>query len=203
MSTGTGDLGRRSGPDDVQQQLAPYLLPDEQLLWWGRPAPGKHFTSRDLFLVPFSLLWGGFMIFWEVQALTAGPPRGGGPRWVFPLFGVPFILMGLYMIAGRFVVKARRKRQTGYGLTDRRALVAVGASALSEAPVQHQPIDVRRSRDGRYVDVAFGRSASGWGAGQSYANTGLDVFGRGEHPVGFYDVPASAGLEAALQQVRR
>ncbi len=33
----------------------------------------------------------------------------------FALFGLPFVALGLYLIFGRFVVKARRKRQTVYG----------------------------------------------------------------------------------------
>ncbi len=43
--------------DDLRRQFAPYLLPDEQLLWCGRPDPRKHFARGDVFLVPFSLLW--------------------------------------------------------------------------------------------------------------------------------------------------
>ncbi len=183
--------------DDPRQQLTPYLLVDEQLLWAGRPDPAKHFTQADLFLVPFSLLWGGFAIFWMGEALAAGAPLP------FALFGLPFVVVGLYFIFGRFVVKARRKRHTAYGLTDRRAIVATGSRAMSETSVERQPIDQRRSRDGKHLDVVFGRPASGWFAGPNHANTGMEMFGQGSHALGFYDVSDVAGLEGALRQLRR
>jgi len=183
--------------DEARRQLAPYLLPDEHLLWIGRPDPAKRFTGSDIFLVPFSLLWGGFMIFWMGAVLVKGAPAP------FALFGLPFVVFGLYLIFGRFMVKARRKRQTAYGLTERRALVAVGSGSLSEAPVERQPIEQRRSRDGQHLSVIFGRPATGWSSGPSYANTGMEFFGQGSHPIGFYDVADVSGLETALRRVRR
>lgn len=181
--------------DDARRQVAPYVRPDETLLWTGRPDPAKHLTGGDLFLIPFSLLWTGFAIFWMGAALAGGAPLP------FALFGLPFVALGLYLVFGRFVVKARRKRQTAYGLTTRRALVAVGAGTLSEAPVQHQPVDRRRSRNGRHLSVTFGRPASGWASGPNYANTGMEIFDRGGSALGFYDVTDIKGLEGALSRV--
>jgi hypothetical protein len=183
--------------EDLRRQLAPYLLPDENLLWTGRPDPARHFDATDVFLVPFSLLWGGFAIFWMVTAFAEGAPLP------FVLFGLPFVVLGLYFIFGRFVYKANRKRKTVYGLTEHRALVAMTSGSLSEAPLQRTPVDQRRSRDGRHLTVTFGRSARGWFAGPSYANTGMELFDTGTGPLGFYDVLDVAGLESALRRVRR
>lgn len=183
--------------EDVRRQLTPYLLPDEHLLWTGRPDPAKHFGASDVLLVPFSLLWGGFAIFWMVTALVGGAPVP------FALFGLPFVAVGLYFIFGRFIYKANRKRQTVYGLTEGRALVAVGSGSLSEAPLLRTPVDQRRSRDGRHLTVTFGQSTRGWSAGPSCANTGMELFDRGNGPLGFYDVLDVAGLETALRGVRR
>ncbi len=184
------------GVEDARRQLAPYLLPNETLLWAGRPDPAKHFGASDVFLVPFSLLWGGFAIFWLVAALIRGAPVP------FALFGLPFVAVGLYLIFGRFIYKANRKRQTVYGLTAGRALVAVGPGSLSEAPLQRTPLDQRRSRDGRHLTVTFGRSTRGWSAGPKYANTGMELFDRGNGPLGFYDVLDVSGLETALSSAR-
>ncbi len=107
-----------------------------------------------------------------------------------------------FFVFGRFIAKARRKRQTAYGLTDHRALVAVGTGSLSDSPVQYQPVNLQRSRDGSHVSVTFGRSANGWRGGASYANTGMELFAGGNHPVAFYDVGDVASLERALQQAR-
>jgi hypothetical protein len=118
--------------DDPQSRLAPYLMSDERLLWSGQPDPTKIFSAADLFLIPFSLIWGGFAIFWEVGVVAHG-------SLLFSLFGLPFVAMGLYFIFGRFVVKSRRKRQTSYGLTDRRALVAWAPGRCPSRPCSTSP----------------------------------------------------------------
>ncbi len=138
--------------DDPCRQLEPYLRPGEQLLWAGRPDPAVHLTPADVFVIPFSLLWGGFALFWTYSAAAGGAPLP------FVLFGVPFVALGLYMLVGRFVYKAQRKRATAYGVTTERVLVAVGDRSLSDTPVRHQPLTVRSTRSGRHVSAVIGRS---------------------------------------------
>lgn len=102
----------------------------ETLLWAGRPRQGVVLRPSDGFLIPFSLLWGGFAIFWELGALGmffAGDSNAPDPiRFVFPIFGLPFVFVGLYFIAGRFFLDARIRANTVYGLTDRRAIIVSG-----------------------------------------------------------------------------
>ena len=183
--------------DDARRRLDPYLLPGEELVWTGRPDPAKHLTAADAYLVPFTLLWTGLSVSLLGTALARGAPLSTA------LFGLPFVVVGVYIVVGRFMYKASRKRRTVYGLTEGRALVSVADGSLAEAPLQRTPVDQRRSRDGRHVSVTFGRSTGGWNAGPSHANTGMELFSRSTGPLAFHDVSDVSGLETALRAVRR
>jgi len=102
------------------------LDPGERVLWAGQPRQGIYFRASDFYLIPFSIMWGGFAIFWEYSVLTnfghGRVGRGGAPI-IFPLWGIPFVLIGLYMMVGRFFFDAWQRRRIWYGVTDRRALI--------------------------------------------------------------------------------
>ena len=105
------------------------LAPGEQLLWSGRPRSGLSFESTDLLTVPFSLMWGGFAIFWEYMAIHGGAP------FFFALWGVPFVGVGLYMIFGRFFYDALSRANTWYGLTDKRVIIITNLFGNSQKTV--------------------------------------------------------------------
>jgi hypothetical protein len=132
--------------------------------------------------VPFSVLWGGFAVVWEATAITTVRQP------LFIIWGIPFVLLGLYFIFGRFVVRKRRKIATIYALTNSRAIVRVGDRSVADSPVVGMPTKVDRSRDGRPVSVTFGQQGIGGLLGM-YQNTGLDFFSLGlGQAVAFHDV---------------
>lgn len=104
--------------DENRQSIRTQLQPGEVLLWEGAPEPGIHFQRSDIFAIPFSLLWCGFALFWEASVIAAGAPP------LFWLWGIPFVLMGLYITVGRFFFRARKLAQTRYAATDRRVIIA-------------------------------------------------------------------------------
>ena len=67
-------------PCSTQDQLAfaKYGIAPNDLLWVGRPAMGIRFSRSDLLALPFSLMWGGFAIFWETLAFRSGAPSSFG-----------------------------------------------------------------------------------------------------------------------------
>lgn len=101
------------------------LSPGERLLWKGRPRGGVRLRGSDAFLIPFSLLWGGFAIFWETVALTK-IPKDNPAGWVAPIFGIPFVVVGLYIIFGRFFLDTKNRQTVEYAVTNRRAIIVSG-----------------------------------------------------------------------------
>src|SRR6476659_2074117 len=90
------------------------LTPGERLLWSGQPLPGIRLRASDAFVIPFSILWCGFALFWEFTAVTKGAP------FFFMLWGIPFVLAGLYFVFGRFFIDAGTRERTYYGVTSDR-----------------------------------------------------------------------------------
>src|SRR3954451_15422857 len=110
------------------QRFQPYLFPGESILWAGQPKQGLALTGRDALLIPVSLLWGGFAIFWNVGVWSF---PGKGPPLFFRLFGLPFLVIGLYVIVGRFFHDAAIRKRLVYAVTDQRILVLRGSKVTS------------------------------------------------------------------------
>ncbi len=104
-------------PEDVIREK---VSQSEQLLWAGRPRQGWVLRATDAFLIPFSVLWGGMAIFWEAIVIAQGVP------FFFALWGIPFVLIGLYLMLGRFWMDARRRAATTYGVTSERVVIVWG-----------------------------------------------------------------------------
>jgi hypothetical protein len=178
-------------PIDDQRLLQPSLLPGERPLWTGRPQRGLKLRWSDLYLIPFSLLWGGFAIFWNVMVWTTDAP------FFFALWGLPFLAVGLYLIAGRFLHDALLRSSLLYAVTNRRVIVLRTrfGRGLRSAELGHLPVlELDEHAGGRGtvrfdvdpVQQAFGRS-SGWGAWTPAAGKRL-IFERIERPRLVYDL---------------
>jgi hypothetical protein len=107
------------------EQIRPELYSDEIIYWAAMPDPHVTFHSDDWTLIPFSLAWCGFMMFWEASALGfwQNSRRSGSPDVFAIVWGIPFVVMGNYMVWGRFLHDAWLKHRTYYAATNRRFLI--------------------------------------------------------------------------------
>lgn len=105
---------------EASSSIQTYLTPNETLLWSGQPRKGLALRPTDALLIPFSLMWGGFAFFWEASVIISDAP------FFFKLWGIPFVLVGFYLIVGRFFVDAQQRGKTYYGLTNERVVIVSG-----------------------------------------------------------------------------
>lgn len=179
----------------VQDLLRGEMVPDEEILWTGQPDPTVVFTSADVFLVPFSIIWAGFALFWELAVLLLPLlPSGANnavraPLFGFSLSGIPFIFVGFYITIGRFMYKKWKKKHTFYVVTNKRAMVLHDnrKGSVKAVRIDKLPSLSRDMRSDGHGTITFGDKS---GFGNWYANTGMDFFSRayGEPSVVFYDV---------------
>jgi Domain of unknown function (DUF1707) len=185
-------------PPAGSEMVEPHLVHGEHVLWVGRPDPARHFSKGDRVAIPFSLLWGGFAIFWEASVIVSG----GG---FFVLWGIPFVALGLYMMVGRFFYKARLKRRTWFAVTNRRVIKlerrrtgdAVDAAFIDAIPAVNRDVGA----DGA-GSVVFG-GGTRWQA--ELASSGMPSFfmNNVQVPLAFYDVPDAARVADLVTELRQ
>lgn len=164
----------------------------EDVLWSGGPEPRKILGRADIFLLPFSIVWCGFIIFVCIKNQI-----GYGD--------IPFVLFGLYVTVGRIYYRRFRNSRTLYAVTSSRALI-LGPWSRKEISLRRTPVSVRKTNRGRRASVIFGDPAASrsWRLtsrqAQAYANTGLEFFAGKALPFAFYDVADPDALLEALRQ---
>ncbi len=163
------------------------LFPGEILLWTGKPGKGHMFGKKDVYLIPFSILWCGFAIYWEAGVIMSGAPL------IFPLFGIPFVLAGLYITVGRFILKRIRARNSRYALTSQRIIIKVGNVSKS-LDLNYLPrMTVIRYADGSGV-ILFGETR-GW----SDSGFGFDRSTTTEALAELQNIPDVNGVEYRIR----
>jgi hypothetical protein len=175
---------RQINPDSMTA-IQPELTSGESVVWTGQPSGAVVFHKEDAFLVPFSLLWGGFAIFWElgVAGFWGSGSRSGNP-WLFGmLWGVPFVLIGQYMIWGRFLCTAWKKKRTHYAITNRRVIVVQDGwkRQMASAYLDSLPTLIKDGSNG-IGTLRFAQAESmwsgrrGWGAWDGLAVGNVPTF---------------------------
>lgn len=154
--------------DALQQSLPfqPYLFTGERLLWSGKPKQGLALGGRDTLLIPFSLMWGGFAVFWNASVWGTFDGNEAAPVF-FRLWGLPFLFAGLYFIIGRFFHDASIRKNLSYAVTDQRILV-LRKSKITSLDIHRLPrLEFSEHRD-HTGTLTFEAASSGpWGGGMN------------------------------------
>jgi hypothetical protein len=114
-------------PPELDSRVRAELRDGEQLLWVGQPRP-RWLSRETVPVMLFGLPFTGFAVFWVGFAvwLVSGNPGKNNPGLLFqvcfPMFGLPFIVIGLGLLTSPYW-HYRRALRTCYALTDRRAIV--------------------------------------------------------------------------------
>ena len=125
-----------------QSIFKPYMQLDEYLLWCGKPDRIHILGEQDVILIPFSLLWLAFSLFWEWQAIAYSDSL------LMVLWGLPFIAIGLYLLFFRLIHQAYLLKHTAYAITNRQLIIIEGRRVHFYTPANLPPAMLKVHRDG-------------------------------------------------------
>lgn len=167
-------LGAPEHPMHIPEEIRSALTAGEQVIWSGQPRQGLTLRGSDVFAIPFSLLFAGFSVFWMYAAAASGAPLP------LVLFGVPFVLVGLFLVFGRFFLEAKQRAGTYYALTPQRIIIRSGVFTKT---VKSLPLKTLR-------DLSLSERSDG---------TGTITFGA-QHPMAsmFGGMPGWPGMDQYL-----
>jgi hypothetical protein len=151
------------------------VRPGERILWVGRPSLRR---AMLLGVVPmlFAIPWTAFAIFWMYGAAGATQHGAPWPFALFPLFGLPFVLIGIGMFTAPLWIR-RAALRSAYVVTDQRAIciawrvLRAEISSYPAAALQRMPKTVGASGAG---DLIFEERYQGRGAMRRIGFIGLD-----------------------------
>lgn len=135
------------------------LTSGERVLWRGAPGRGLRLQMQDWFAVPFAAIWLGLVL----SFFFVGEAGQGADDPSFNFILPFFILIGVWMLVGRFIVDMIVRSRTEYVLTDRRAVIEAGLMRRSTRSVNLSATPEIRLQEGRN-----GRGTIEFGSGSPF-----------------------------------
>ena len=141
---------------ELRRSLDASLTSGERVRWAAQPRASGMWDHFAIYL--FAIPWTAFALFWESMALIpifmasaeTAPLMKYGFGIVMPLFGIPFVAIGLgllYLPIGAM----RAARRTVHAVTDRRLITIVAGRATKTKSAMIDrigPIERKARRDG-------------------------------------------------------
>ncbi len=164
------------------------LAADEEILWQGKPGFGIRWSSLLTSRTLMGAFFTGFSIFWITSAASmTGGRNVPFPFQFFPLFGLPFLGIGLYNLGGHALWDAYKRSAAHYTLTTHNAFIA--RNTLGKRTLEtYQILDMDRIllEDGDPGAVIFSEMQSG----------------KTKRP-GFYQINDARAVYALLRDAQR
>jgi hypothetical protein len=158
------------------------LTSGERVIWRGNPACGIRFHAYDFFLVPFAFVWlaGALTIFVAPESRQQDADPIGYVMLPF------FVLIGIYILFGRFVTDFLVRSRTEYALTNRRAIIESGYFRRIV-----RSVNLAAAPEIRFQEKRNGRGTIEFGSGAPFGMP------RGWPGMGQFQPPAFDGIEDA------
>jgi len=123
-------------------KIQKHMVKEEKLLWSGKPNYRKIFNVRDIFFIPFTIVFAIFIIT-NFTNKTKG----------LNIFNFVIYLVALYMVIGRFIAKIYYKRKILYAVTDKRILIIIVG--------KHERIITKYINNLSNIDISTSKNGNG------------------------------------------
>jgi len=105
---------------ELNNELKDELRPNENIVLSCRATPLNH-LAKSMPIVLFAIPWTAFALFWIAAASNFTLPNFSDGIDLFPLFGIPFLLIGIGMLLSP-VIRYFKAHKIIYAITNQRAL---------------------------------------------------------------------------------
>ena len=99
------------------------LNENESIIWAETPGTSQ-FQKLSIFYSIFSIPFTAFSIFWIYMALSISSKAPSAISYIFPIFGIPFVVIGLLAFLSPLWAAFARKRSACI-ITDQRVVVLI------------------------------------------------------------------------------
>ena len=185
--------------NEVKYVIKDELMPGEEIIWCGQPNKSKIFSKNDAFLLPFGLFWCvGFTLIWVTLAKQGGK---------LGIIGIPFIIVGIYFMVGRFLAKSYNKKHTYYVITNSRILIVKTDLNEDKAGIMSARIDMIEKESCTIDKNGVGTIIFGYllPIQSVYLNTGLEFLSEllnGNNVEAFVDIDDCEKVLSLYKKVR-
>ena len=191
---------------EEQHRLQKELLSGEHVLWAGKPNRRIVFHRSDLGMIPFSLFWAGFSIFWELGVSGHGFAPDRKSVSLHGRLGNPVHFYRSVSGLGTVPLRHVEKTRILYALTNERLLVIVGPpqAKFISGYLRAVPGIEKEMRSDGIGTLKFGDIPPLWAAGRRRETAAVDgLYLNSGTPV-FVDIDAADDVANRIStQIRR